>query len=712
MSLQSAPALTNVQPSEVSVPRVPLAGGKRQDHVANVANMVLAHSLLRSFPEVDAARTVYMGLSWGSWYGSCVTAVDDRFKGACMIYLCDRHPNAKANPSGQSFVKGPFHKSMKVPSWWIVWPKDANGNPSTFQAGWEACPCESGRTIVHNLGHSHEGFSVAAVHRMARYFAGDDVRLPLLSLGCCDGRTVSAEIVDPGKGVAKALLWYTRQPPPKKAASRKNMEVEWLSAPAAIRGGTVSADVPADARIVYLSAYENDQPDRRRNVLCGSSGFFHVLRSEAEELAREDAHTQGKTVIAGKGDVQIALDRADAQYKCGEEAVFTITAGEKTSGKVSWTLDNYGAHVFAKGTVDLAKENPFTVKGTLPYPGFLRVTVRGDRGRQLRQYSAAYEPEKIRTAVPRPGDFDAFWENAVARLEKEVPLDPQVEQVPGWPKKGVNLQRVSFATVGGKRVYGVLAAPTDATKGPYPVRIHFPGAGAGLVMKRCHGDPDHVTLYMGSHYFPIPETDEDAKAPYESQEAEWRRIHGPSRARAYPVGGLTVSREAAHYYGIILGVNRAIDWVAQRTDIDPKRFFYTGASQGGGFGLILTALNGHITRAYAGVPAMADMLGCKADGRQSGWPRILEYETQTDPARLAKIEENVRYFDAAFFAARIRVPIRLSVGYADESCAPHSVLAAYNAIPSKDKKLYHGIGGLHGSRNAPREEVDKWLEEK
>ena len=58
------------------------------------------------------------------------------------------------------------------------------------------------------------------------------------------------------------------------------------------------------------------------------------------------------------------------------------------------------------------------------------------------------------------------------------------------------------------------------------------------------------------------------------------------------------------------------------------------------------------------------------------------------------------------------MPIRLSVGYADESCAPHSVLAAYNAIPSTDKRLYHGIGGLHGSRNAPREEVDAWLDGK
>ena len=172
-----APALTNVPPMECTTPRIPLAGGKRQNHVANVANMVLAHSLLRSFPEVDASRTVYVGLSWGSWYGSCVTAVDNRFKGACMIYLCDRHPDATADPKSGKFVKGPFHKSMKVPSWWIAWPRDSNGLPSTMQAGWETCPCEVGRTIVHNLGHSHEGFSVAAVHRMAfraREDRGDD----------------------------------------------------------------------------------------------------------------------------------------------------------------------------------------------------------------------------------------------------------------------------------------------------------------------------------------------------------------------------------------------------------------------------------------------------------------------------------------------------------------------------------------------------------
>ena len=309
-----------------------------------------------------------------------------------------------------------------------------------------------------------------------------------------------------------------------------------------------------------------------------------VAAPGADEIARENAHSEGLTVISGKENVQIALDRPDALYTCGEEAVFTVKSGgphpassllrsslrsgDMLPQKVSWVLDNYGTHVFAKGTVDLAKENPFTAKGTLPYPGFLRLTIRDERGKQLRAYSAAYEPEKIRTAVPRPDDFDAFWENAIAKLEKEVPLDPQVEQVPGWPKKGVNLQRVSFATVEGKRVYGILSTPTDSSKGPYPVRICFPGAGPGLVIKRCCGDSSHVSLYMNAHYYPVPDTDEGAKKSYEAQEAEWRKIHGPSRARAYPVGGSRFrARRRTTTVSSSASIGRSTGWRSARTSI-------------------------------------------------------------------------------------------------------------------------------------------------
>ena len=446
-------------------------------------------------------------------------------------------------------------------------------------------------------------------------------------------------------------------------------------------------------------------------VVAGLAFVAHAGDVEA----REDALSDGRVIIPGDSLIKISADRKDALYKCGEETVFSVTVNETNgvkaaSGIISWQLDNYGAKVLANGTADLSKSNPFTVKGTMNVPGFLRIVVKKQGDKSHKTYSTAYEPEKIRTAIPKPADFDSFWDDAIAKLEREVPLDPQVEPVAGYPKKGCMAERVSFATANGKRVHALLVYPQKP--GRYPVRLGFPGAGPGPSLPKGNPDPSRIAFTMNSHYYRVGDNKAETDALYAVEEGEWRKVHGPSKARAYPVGGLTLSREEAHYYGIILGCNRAINWLmaTHRDRIDPARVTYSGASQGGGFGLILTALNKNIRRAYAGVPALTDVMGCKADGRQSGWPRILEYESQTDAARLAKIEANAPYFDAAYFAERITVPIRLSVGYIDESCAPHAVCAAFNAIPSKDKKLYHGIGGSHGSPNGPRGEITAWLD--
>ena len=53
-----------------------------------VANVILAHSLIRSFPEVDPERIGITGISWGG-YLTCITAgVDTRFKLAVPVYGC------------------------------------------------------------------------------------------------------------------------------------------------------------------------------------------------------------------------------------------------------------------------------------------------------------------------------------------------------------------------------------------------------------------------------------------------------------------------------------------------------------------------------------------------------------------------------------------------------------------------------------------------
>lgn len=53
-----------------------------------IAAVVRAHSLLRSFEEVDAERTAITGISWGG-YTTCIAAsVDNRYKAAVPVYGC------------------------------------------------------------------------------------------------------------------------------------------------------------------------------------------------------------------------------------------------------------------------------------------------------------------------------------------------------------------------------------------------------------------------------------------------------------------------------------------------------------------------------------------------------------------------------------------------------------------------------------------------
>ena len=102
---------------------------------------------------------------------------------------------------------------------------------------------------------------------------------------------------------------------------------------------------------------------------------------------------------AGELAFKIAADRADCLYRCGEKTTFTVTvvdAGGQpaATGAVTATVDNFGPQEQAKRTVDLAKENPFRMEGSLAEPGFLRLTVQA-KGAKQTMFGVGYEPERL-----------------------------------------------------------------------------------------------------------------------------------------------------------------------------------------------------------------------------------------------------------------------------------------------------------------------------
>ena len=53
-----------------------------------MANVILAHSLIRSFKEVNPDKTAITGISWGGYLTNIVAGLDHRFQAAVPVYGC------------------------------------------------------------------------------------------------------------------------------------------------------------------------------------------------------------------------------------------------------------------------------------------------------------------------------------------------------------------------------------------------------------------------------------------------------------------------------------------------------------------------------------------------------------------------------------------------------------------------------------------------
>ena len=250
---------------ETTIPdRAPLEGGKRQDHIANVGNMVLAHSLLRSLPEVNPEKTGFVGLSWGSWYGAIVASVDSRFRFALEIYCGGCNRKLEDCMPFFEFVDGRFLHAAKIPVCWISGTNDHNIIPEQIQDAWEECPKAFNKTFVIELPHSHIGFTFPACRRTADAFLKGGTHLPILKDTKLENGILSARIDFAGKGNLKPVICFLPDGPmPEKCWDRV-----WYKQPAEIKGDRIEAKVPEGALQCFLSAYDEES---KFDDCCGSS---------------------------------------------------------------------------------------------------------------------------------------------------------------------------------------------------------------------------------------------------------------------------------------------------------------------------------------------------------------------------------------------------------------------------------------------------------
>ncbi|MET0263080.1 MAG: acetylxylan esterase [Rariglobus sp.] len=405
------------------------------------------------------------------------------------------------------------------------------------------------------------------------------------------------------------------------------------------------------------------------------------------------APTRAASSWDGKAPVDYILsveqDRPEGIYKQGETVTFKIDLLHQqkpaASQEIEYLISKDGVAPFQKGVVTL-KEGRATVKGSLNEPGFLQCKVTFKENKQIYTAlaGAGVDPLQIKPSMPRPADFDAFWDAQLKRLAA-VPINPRLTPVPAPPDRpGIEVFDLQADSIGAP-VSGYYSRPIGAKPGSAPARLCVDGAGVRstnlLASARWAGN-GVISLAINAHGIP------------NGQPGQFYTDLDLGALKNYRHEGRE-SRDTYYFLGMFLRVKRAIDFLASQPEWDGKTIMIEGGSQGGGQAMAGAALDPRVTFYTAMVTALCDHTGMVA-GRVAGWPKIVPMKDGVpDPAIL----EVSRYFDMVNFAPRIKAEGYFWVGFYDQLCPPTTVYAAINQLKPHNEIINavdsgHGLDGM------------------
>ncbi len=352
-------------------------------------------------------------------------------------------------------------------------------------------------------------------------------------------------------------------------------------------------------------------------------------------------------------------------YDLGERAGWTVTLPQDAAatGNYSYVIKRNNLDIVKTGVID-ASSGSATIEATLSEPAMLYVQVSASPtapGRPTRPdvptvgnvptmaLGAAIAPWKLQPSVPRPADFDAFWEAKLKALG-EIPINPVLAPAE-TNKAGVELYTVKLDSLG-SHVQGYLAKP--GKEGKLPALVIFQYAGVYALQ------PNTVTERAAEGWLAFDVDSHDIP---------------PSEAAGVSANYASIGntdRETSYFLNMYLRDSRAIDYIASRPDWDGKTIVVTGVSMGGQQSLAAAGLNPKVTAVIVNEPAGADSNG-DLHGRKAGYPNW--------PSNNPKVMETALYFDTVNFASRIKAPVLAAVGFIDTIAPPAGIWTAVNQVP-------------------------------
>ena len=402
------------------------------------------------------------------------------------------------------------------------------------------------------------------------------------------------------------------------------------------------------------------------------------LLAQSAAPAPPAARAQAPAADAGSALVRPTFTprHANGVYALGDTVAWTaaLPAGAVANpGGYIYKIRKNNLEILETGVLDFGA-GPATIDVVVrePMMVYVEVTSPGYEAGAVARLGAAVAPSKLTPAVPRPADFDEFWDAKLKALAA-VSIEPVLTPVDS-PDPSVELFSVTLRSLG-STARAWLAKPKRP--GPYPGLVMLQWAGVYKLNPKSAVDraaEGWLVLNVSSHDLPLDQ-DQDPAVP---------RRYGD-------VGEL--SRETSYFLNMYLRDVRGVDYVASRPDWDGRTLVLMGTSMGGQQSLVTAALHPKITAVLVNEPAGADANG-DLHGRKAGYPNW--------DAEIPQVMQTARYFDVVNFAPRITAPAVVTLGFIDTTTPPVGIWTAFNLMTGP-KELIPMIESDHNNRTPEKQ---------
>jgi dienelactone hydrolase len=244
-----------------------------------VTDAILAHSLIRSLPEVDPERTGITGISWGGYLTCIVASVDPRFKLAVPVYGCGFYRDTifgnnlaklgaeQARQWMELWDPSVYLGDAEVPFLWVTGSNDFAYPLNALQQSYRLPKGPRSLCIRLRMPHGHGG--PGENPEEIRAFADSVLK---------DGPPL-ATITGSGLSGTNAWLTYSAKVPIVSAELNYTKDTvrwqdrKWESEPAQLESGRATAALPEGTRVFYFNLL-----DERKYVVSSE----HEVMPEAE----------------------------------------------------------------------------------------------------------------------------------------------------------------------------------------------------------------------------------------------------------------------------------------------------------------------------------------------------------------------------------------------------------------------------------------------